>query len=72
MTELATRAPQLDVAVLVEFCRALIRNHPSGDVIELSLAAAQQATGASDRDMKLLRVAVFNEAGKSAWPKGFF
>ena len=28
---------QLDVRLLVEFCRALIHNHPSGDVISLSL-----------------------------------
>ena len=72
---LAKREPDsepLPVILLVEFCRALIRNHPSGDVLFLGLAAAQAATGATDEEMELLKIAVLDVADKSPWPKGFF
>jgi len=60
------------VEVLVEFCRALIRNHPSSDVLALSLAAAKHATRATDEEMDLLAIAVLDEQRKAPWPKGFF
>jgi len=64
--------PHLEVKLLVEFCRALIREHPSRDFLELGLAAAKHAAGASDEDIRLLRQAVMGEADRSPWPKGFF
>jgi hypothetical protein len=58
--------------VLVEFCRALIRNHPSSDVLVLSLVAAQHATKATDDEMALLALAVLGEQQQAPWPEGFF
>ncbi len=71
-TELAPEAPELPVQLLVAFCRAMIRNMPSRDMIELSLSAAKEDAGASDRDISLLRQALLQEASRSPWPAGFF
>jgi len=62
----------LRTELLVEFCRALIRNHPSTDAIVLSLVAAQRATEATDDEMKLFSEAVLQEQRKAPWPEGFF
>jgi hypothetical protein len=64
--------PHLEVRLLVELCRALIRENPSRDFLEIGLAIAKHATGASDEEMMLLARAVMGEAEKSPWPKGFF
>lgn len=64
--------PHLEVKLLVELCRALIREMPSRDFLEIGLAVAKHATGASDEEMRILARAVLNEADKSHWPKGFF
>lgn len=60
------------VEVLVEFCRALIHNHPSSDVLFLSLRHAQHVTGATDEEMERMALAVLNEQASSPWPEGFF
>lgn len=60
------------VDLLVAFTRALIRHHPSGDAIMLSLYHAQHETGASDEEVAVMTEAVLGEAAQSPWPKGFF
>lgn len=71
-SELRQEAPTLRVEILVEFARALIREHPSTDVLVLALMQAKHQTGASDEEMDLLKIAVLSEASATHWPEGFF
>jgi len=50
--------PSLRPEVLLEFVRALVQNTWSGDVLSLSLGAAQDRTGATEEEMRLLLAAV--------------
>jgi len=69
---LREEAPALRVEILVELCRALIRENPSGDVLYFALAQVRQATGATENEMRLLGEAVSRVKNKAPWPKGFF
>ena len=64
-------AEDVSVELLLAFTRALIRNHPSGDLLLLSAASARREVGASDEEHDALLRAAVGEARQSWLPKGF-
>lgn len=57
--------------ILLEFVRELVANTWNGDVIQLSLMAAQHRTGATKREMQDLVLAIMQERSRSGMPEGF-
>lgn len=57
----ADPGPHVRTEFVLAFMRALIKNTMNGDVLALSIAAAQHQTGASDEEVRLLAEAVRNE-----------
>lgn len=60
------------VEFLIEFCRALIRNNPSSDVMFLAFLAASRKVPLTKEQAEAFFKALNVEMAKSPWPKGFF
>jgi len=56
--------PPIRGELILEFCRRLIKNTWSDDVIVLSAYAARSKVGATDEEMAVLMKAVYNEKRK--------
>lgn len=71
--EVGPELPLVRPQLLVEFTRALVRMHPSEDVIILCLGEAQHRSGADDEEATLMLQALLHDvASQTSWPKGFF
>src|SRR5687768_2276819 len=64
-------ASPVRVELLVEFVRAMIRERPSQDLLELCLSQARHRTGASQEECDTFRTAIMAEAAQGHWPPGF-
>lgn len=60
------------IEMLVELCRALIRNNPNGDTLWLALHHVEAVTGASKSEMALLREAIQQVCQSGVMPAGFY
>jgi len=66
------RSPAAPVEFLIEFVRCLIRQHPSADLLHLSLLGAKSKVPITpEQELRFLK-AITAEVGQSPWPKGFF
>jgi len=66
------RAPAIPVEFLLVFVRALIRAHPSQDLYDMAMVAADREVPLTTKQKAAFKLAVMNEAEQSIWPKGFF
>jgi hypothetical protein len=57
---------------LLAFTRALIRNNPQPDLLQLAMASARQEIPITPAQEESFIRAVADEASQSVWPKGFF
>ena len=60
------------VQFLIAFVRAMIREHPSRDVLDLAMYAAMREVNITKDQARQFLAAVMAETERSPWPKGFF